>query len=287
MDSPSTADWSYHEAFDRNIGLITVLEQQKLRYSRVAIIGLGGVGGIYATSLARLGVGKFTIADPDIFERVNTNRQQGATVASIGKNKAETVKQMIKDINPTADVRVFGELHEETVSDILDEVTLALDGLDFFAISQRRTLYRTCRSKKIPVLGAAPIGFGSSMLNFDPNGMSFDDYFSIDDTMSEKDQVFQFALGISPLLLQRPYFAPQNIDFAGRRTPSSVLGTLACANLIGCETFKVLTGQPYESAPVSWQFDPFVRKFRRINLRGGNRNVIQILKKWYYRRVLS
>jgi molybdopterin/thiamine biosynthesis adenylyltransferase len=285
--TPPPATWSYREAFDRNIGLILEENQAKLRAAHVAIAGLGGVGGIYATTLARLGIGRFTIADPDAFEIANTNRQQGASVSTYGIGKAATIERMIKDINPTADVRTFAALTPENANEFLTDVSVAIDGIDFFTIGPRRLLYRESRARDIPVLGAAPIGFGSSMVNFSPQGMSFDDYYAINDAMSEEDQIFQFALGLSPLLLQRSYFAPKHIDFAGHRAPSSVLGTLACANMIGCEAYKVIAGLPYASAPISWQFDPYARKFRRCNLRGGNRNPIQRFKKWYFKHVLD
>src|SRR5436190_7249977 len=83
-DSWSVARWSYEEAFRRNRGLCTDNEQHILRNSRVAIAGMGGVGGVHLVTLARLGVGKFTIADPDSFDVVNFNRQYGATMSNLG-----------------------------------------------------------------------------------------------------------------------------------------------------------------------------------------------------------
>ena len=287
MEDRSSPAWSYRDAFDRNIGLISEENQEKIRRAHVAIAGMGGVGGVYATTLARLGIGHFTIADPDSFEIANTNRQQGASVSTYGAGKAATMERMIKDINPTAEVRTFDALTPETAADFFEGVTIAIDSIDFFTIGARRLLYQECRTRHIPVLGAAPVGFGSSMINYSPQGMSFDEYNAIDDDMTNEEQIFQFALGLSPLLLQYPYFAPKSIDFEHHRAPSSVLGTLACANMVGCEAYKIIIGLPYESAPVSRQFDPFVRKMRRCNLWGGNRNPIQLLKKWYLQKMFS
>jgi molybdopterin/thiamine biosynthesis adenylyltransferase len=277
-------DWTYATAFDLNRGIISDENQEKLRGAHVAIAGLGGVGGIYCTTLARLGIGAFSIADFDKFEAANTNRQQGASTSTMGKEKAETMERLIKDINPHAKVRRFGVLTPESMPDFLSEATLALDGIDFFAIAPRRLLYKEARTLHLPVLGAGPVGFGSAMLNFDPNGVSFDDYFDITDELTEQQQIFQFAIGLTPLLLQRSYMPPARIDFKGHRAPSSVLGTIACANMIGCEVYKVIVGLPYEHAPVSWQYDPFVRKFSHINLWGGNKNPLQRFKRWYFKR---
>ncbi len=97
-----SAPWSYDEAFCRNLGLISPTEQQRLRNSRVAIAGMGGVGGIDMVALARMGIGKFTIADPDVFEIRNSNRQYGAMRSTNGQAKAEVMRNIVHDINPEA-----------------------------------------------------------------------------------------------------------------------------------------------------------------------------------------
>ena len=79
--------FSYREAFDRNIGWITEQEQDLLARKRVAIAGLGGVGGAHLLTLTRLGIGRFNLADFDHFELHNFNRQVGANVQSIGRSK--------------------------------------------------------------------------------------------------------------------------------------------------------------------------------------------------------
>src|SRR5688572_27053803 len=96
------AAWSYEEAFCRNLGLISREEQQKLRNSRVAIAGMGGVGGVHLLTLARLGIEKFTIADPDEFELANFNRQAGANIETLGQSKAGIMAAQARLINPEA-----------------------------------------------------------------------------------------------------------------------------------------------------------------------------------------
>ena len=81
------ANFNYEEAFSRNIGWLTEDEQQLLRGKRIAIAGLGGVGGSHLLTLSRLGVGAFNIADLDTFELANMNRQAGASMATLGAGK--------------------------------------------------------------------------------------------------------------------------------------------------------------------------------------------------------
>src|SRR5215831_18108908 len=127
--------WSYSEAFSRNLGLITAEEQQKLRSSCAAIAGLGGVGGIHLVTLARSGIGKFSIADPDIFEVRNTNRQYGSTYSTQGRSKADVMCEIVRDINPEVELRVFHEPIGPTNAEaFLDGADVLIDGIDAFEI---------------------------------------------------------------------------------------------------------------------------------------------------------
>src|SRR5215831_15036049 len=91
---PERASFRFETAFDRNIGWLTEWEQQALRGKRVAIAGMGGVGGSHLLTLARLGIGAFTIADLDNFELVNFNRQAGANINTLDRPKTEVLSEM-------------------------------------------------------------------------------------------------------------------------------------------------------------------------------------------------
>jgi tRNA A37 threonylcarbamoyladenosine dehydratase len=101
----TASDFDYNAAFSRNIGWVTEREQRALQGKRVAIAGLGGVGGSHVLTLARLGIGAFNLADFDTFSLVNFNRQAGATVSTIDRAKLDVITAMAKDINPGLDVR--------------------------------------------------------------------------------------------------------------------------------------------------------------------------------------
>ena len=131
--------FDYHTAFSRNIGWVTPEEQDLLRTKRVAIAGLGGVGGSHLLTLTRLGVGAFNVADLDVFELANFNRQAGAYLSNIGRLKTDTLVQMALDINPELDIRIFDEgVSAANVNDFLDCADIYVDGLDYFAVDIRR-----------------------------------------------------------------------------------------------------------------------------------------------------
>jgi len=175
-------DWSYAGAFVRHRGLISVQEQEVLRNSRVSIVGMGGVGGVDLITLARLGVGHFTIADPDRFDVSNTNRQYGAMKTTIGQSKVEVMSDIVRQINPEADIRIFRDpIGPDNAKDFLEGADVFVDGIDAFEIDVRRLLYGMAAERGIYALGAGPVGFSTVWIVFDPKGMSFDRYFNLSD----------------------------------------------------------------------------------------------------------
>jgi hypothetical protein len=151
-------DWSYTEAFSRQRGLVSAAEQERLRNARVAIAGLGGVGGVHLATLARLGIGSFHIADPDSYELANFNRQHGATVETLGRSKAEVMAERARAINPEVRLRVFDQpITPANVARFLDGVDVLVDGIDFFALDARRLLFREARRRGLWAITAGPM----------------------------------------------------------------------------------------------------------------------------------
>ena len=151
MPAIQPSPYDYAAAVSRNIGWLRPDEQERLRTCRVAVAGLGGVGGAHMVTLARLGIGRFHIADFDHFEVHNFNRQAGAFVSTLGRPKAEVAEEMMRDINPQAEVRVFGDgVTPANVNEFLNGVDVYVDGIDFFAVEARRMIFAACHERGIP-----------------------------------------------------------------------------------------------------------------------------------------
>lgn len=273
--------FDYDQAFSRNIGWLTQREQSALRNARVAIAGMGGVGGAHLLTLARLGVGKFNIADFDEFDVVNFNRQRGATVQSLGRKKSEVLAEMARDINPELDLRVFSEpVSAANVGAFLDEADVYVDGLDFFALEARETVFGACRARGIPAVTAAPLGMGTALLTFLPGRMSFDDYFGLFRQKDETLKAIHFLVGLAPKMIHRGYLAePSVVDFVTHRVPSTVMGCELCAGVAATETLKILLKRgPSRCAPHGYQFDAFTRRQVSTWVPGGYRNPLQRAK---------
>ena len=266
-------------AFSRNIGWITEAEQARLARARVAIAGLGGVGGAHLLTLARLGVGRFTLSDFDHFELHNFNRQAGALLSSLGQPKLEVLARMARDINPGLELRHFADgVRTDNIDAFLEGADLYVDGLDFFAIEARRSVFAACRERGIPALTAAPLGMGVSLLYFDPAGMSFEDYFRMEGC-DRQEQFARFIAGLSPAMLQRNYLVvPEAVNFQEQRGPSTIMACDLCAGVMGTSVLKLLLGRgELRPAPWAMQFDAYRQKLRFTWRPLGNANPLQQL----------
>ena len=283
------SEFDYHSAFSRNIGWVTDKEQLRLKDSRVAIGGLGGVGGVHLLTLARLGVGAFSIADFDVFDVVNFNRQVGANVSTIGRPKIDVLIEMARDINPELEIKAFTNgVRHDCLDDFLDGIDVYVDGLDFFAFDARRMTFAACERKGIPVVTAAPLGLGAALLVFAPGGMSYEDYFGFDGC-DEIEMAIRFLVGLSPGMLQRGYVADMSkVNLGERRGPSSIAACQLCAGVAAVETLKLILGRKgVRLAPWGSQFDAYRMRYIRTWRPGGFRNPIQRLMRYLVRQQLK
>lgn len=271
--------FNYHDAFSRNVGWVTESEQLRLRDARVAIGGLGGVGGVHLLTLARLGVGQFSIADFDVFDIVNFNRQVGANVSTLGRPKIDVLAEMTRDINPEIRLAAFpAGIQADSLDEFLDGVDVYVDGLDFFAFNARRMTFAACEKKRIPIVTAAPLGMGTALLVFGPGGMSAEDYFGFEGC-DEMEMAIRFLVGLSPAMLQRGYVADMSrVNLAEHKGPSSIAACQLCAGVAAIETLKLLLGRSgVKLAPWGSQFDAYRMRYISTWRPWGHRNPLQRL----------
>lgn len=271
---PAGPRFDYGEAFDRNIGWLTVAEQSQLRNKRVAIAGVGGVGGIHLTTLARLGIGKFHIADLDTFELANFNRQVGATMSSLGRSKVDVAAEMARDINPECELKVFRDgVNHGNLEQFFDGVDLYIDGLDAFVFDAREMVFAHCAERRIPATSVAPLGMSAALLNFMPGGMTFEEYFRLKGC-SDAEKAIRFLVGFAPSLLHRKYLVDATrVNLTEKRGPSTGLSCTLCAGVAAAEAVKILLGRgKVYAAPHAVQFDGYRNKLSRTWRPGGNRH---------------
>lgn len=154
------------ERYCRNQQSLNNRDQIRLLKSHVAVIGQGGLGGTVTEILARIGIGRLTLVDADLFEESNLNRQLLSTVDALGTSKVEAGKKRVQSINPAIEVTaITSYLNSINGVNILSECELAVDCLD--SIPSRFDLEEACQYLKIPLVSAAIAGStGQAMVVF-------------------------------------------------------------------------------------------------------------------------
>jgi molybdopterin/thiamine biosynthesis adenylyltransferase len=140
--------------------------QEKLQASHALIIGAGGLGSPVALYLAASGVGRITIADGDVVDLTNLQRQIVHQTAAIGTNKALSARRTIAALNPEVLVNALHlRLDEADLLRLTNEVDVVIDASDNFAT--RHAVNRACIANKKPLVSGAAVRFDGQVTVFD------------------------------------------------------------------------------------------------------------------------
>lgn len=178
----------YWERVNRSLGWLGNTEteqrerQEKLKNAVIGIAGTGGIGGQLAQRLVRLGVRNLKLADPDTFDISNMNRQMGADLEHIGKNKAEVVAEMTYALNHDVNIAVYPEgITPETAQDFVEDCDYVLDQMDFYEIANRYALHRAFRkSDKAKFIFKVPtVAHGTYIFKYTKDSMTIEDVYGI------------------------------------------------------------------------------------------------------------
>lgn len=144
--------------FSRTQLLIGEAAINKLQKSRVAVFGIGGVGGYVCEALVRSGVGAFDLVDDDKVCLTNLNRQIIATKKTVGKYKADVMKERMLDINPDVDVRIHRcfFLPENADDFPFDEYDYVVDAVD--TVTAKIELILRAKAHNVPIISAMGAG---------------------------------------------------------------------------------------------------------------------------------
>lgn len=145
-------------AADRTLALLGPEAYRRLRNSRVAVVGLGGVGGYAVEMLARTGVGHLTLIDADCVAPSNLNRQIIATKSTVGEAKSELFRRRIADIDPEIEVDARREyLTADGVATLLDEgYDIIIDAID--TVAPKTALIAECMRRRLPIVSSMGAG---------------------------------------------------------------------------------------------------------------------------------
>ena len=145
------------DQFSRTELLIGKQGIEKLKDSKVAIFGLGGVGSYVLEACVRAGIGNFILVDKDEVDITNLNRQIIATRKTIGKPKVEVAKERILEINPEANVEIYKEFFMPETKGLLDEsIDYIVDAVD--TVTAKIELVVRANRLNIPIISCMGTG---------------------------------------------------------------------------------------------------------------------------------
>jgi len=269
-------------AYQRNYGFWSEAEQKKLSESKVAIAGVGGDGFQLGYKLAMMGVVNFNIADPETFERENSNRVFGATDKACGRNKAEVFKEMVLAIRPEALINIYTDgVNEDNIEEFMQGVDLVLDESELTKPEIGTMIARTARKIGIPDILVMNIGFSAIVTSFHPNkGKTFEDIMGIPKDMP-LNEVAKLKVDFSRCLPYVPKYGDTNTLTAvqeGSHLPSISQGVDIASAIGTTEVFLHLTSKVNNNR----RLPTWAPRFRYMDSYSGKSGIIENPRISYY-----
>ena len=147
---------------ERTLLLLGEEKLNRLRKAHVLVVGLGGVGAYAAEMIARAGVGRMTLADADVVNETNINRQLVALHSTVGRQKAEVLAERLRDINPAIELAVINRyIKDEETYTLLDAAPYdyVVDAID--TLSPKLALIAAALERRLPLVSS--MGAGAKM----------------------------------------------------------------------------------------------------------------------------
>ncbi len=160
------------QPFARTEMLLGAEAMARLRAARVAVFGLGGVGGYVVEGLARSGIGALDLVDHDVVSLTNLNRQILATTGTLGQLKTEAARQRVEMIDPGCQVRIHTCFFLPETEEEFDfrEYDYVVDAID--TVTGKLEVIRAAREAGVPVISS--MGTGNKL---DPSALRIGDIF--------------------------------------------------------------------------------------------------------------
>ena len=177
----------------------------KLNKAKVAIFGLGGVGGYTLEALVRIGINSFIIVDGDTYEESNLNRQLLSTTKTIGLYKTDVWESHIKEINPDAKVVSYNIFYDENNNIDLSDVSIIIDAID--DVKAKVLLIKKAKELNIPIISM--MGAGNRLIS---SFMVTDIYKTSIDPLAKKMRKLLKEEGINKLTVVSSSVNPIKTD---------------------------------------------------------------------------
>ncbi len=212
--------------YERSEMILGQEAMQKLNKARVAVFGIGGVGGHAVEAFARSGVGEIHLVDNDVVSETNLNRQLVALHSTLGRCKVDVMKERIADIDPDIKVFAYKAFFGDDTKDQFDfsQFDMVVDAID--SVSSKLLLIECATSQSGGIISA--MGAGNKL---DPTAFEVDDIYKT--SVCPLARVMRAQLrkrGVKKL--KAVYSNEQPITVEGERVPGSTAFVPSAAGLI-------------------------------------------------------
>lgn len=267
---PTTFDYGVFTT--RNFGFVTAEEQARLRGGAVFVAGVGGMGGACLASLVRAGVGRIGIADIDVFEVSNLNRQVFANLDTVGTEKAVASAAAVRKINPEIELEVLGAEWTERLPDIATRYPVIVNGCDDVAATVQ--LYRVAREKRAVVIDAYASPLPSVILvrpdaprpedrlGYPTRGKAWDQ-LTKDDTGGAFLKELEYVLTHSSSAFHVDLEAAAEVAAGKRSRMSFAPMVITTGNLMAYEALQMVLGRTSKTDHRGWFLNPYGPKVER------------------------
>ncbi len=199
----------FEKRYDRNHPVLSEEDQQNLKRAKVLVIGCGGLGGYVIESLARIGVGNLTVADADVFEVSNLNRQLLSSEKNLGESKAGAALKRVHDVNSEVNIEAIAErITDSNIAELLKNTDVIIDAVDNY--KTRLLLAKAAGKAGVPLIHGAIAGWTARVYTLYPG-----------------DDMMEF------------FCAGDEVNFAGNLPFMAAL----CASIQTAEAVKILLGE--------------------------------------------
>lgn len=178
----------YWERVNRNLGWLGESDddaekrQAALRDSVIGVAGAGGIGGSTTLRLIRMGVGKVKVADNDEFDTTNIQRQVGADLPHLGRNKAVVIGEMGAEISGDVEIDVFPQgITDKTAQPFVDGCDIVLDQIDVYAVDAHYALHEAFRKSERckSIITVLTIGHAAYVFKYTKESMQIEEVYGI------------------------------------------------------------------------------------------------------------
>ena len=174
--------------YERNMHTISEKENEFLADCNICVVGCGGLGGYIIEILGRLGIGRITAIDGDVFDETNLNRQIISEERLIGWPKAVAAEERMHRINSDVEVNsIIENVNEENVKELCKGYDIVIDALD--NIPCRLILERACEEMRIPLIHGAIGGWYGQVAVVMPGDRTLSKIYSEDDEKGEEKEL--------------------------------------------------------------------------------------------------